>query len=247
MDQPIADALAASYAQFEVDGGPVEGIMTPILDPAQEREEIRCPAATVAYKSPSGSLYPQKLVLHLLTLCIEKRGLNLQTHAPVQRVVARHTPKVYTGKEIFRQTYGPAYIDYHLHDLQAYRDNKLQALALMADYLIQRPDGMVIFGGQRGSAPGERLLLGNTDDTHADPERTVALREALPRHFEGWPKEDLGEGEGLVHAWTGLMGYHPHSPGNCRRNRGPSLRGWHGPDNDLRQRADGADAGGGSV
>ncbi|KAF7376825.1 Fad dependent oxidoreductase [Mycena sanguinolenta] len=70
MDQPIADALAASCAESAADVGPVEGIMTPILDPVQEREEIRCPATTVAYKSPSGSLFPWKLVLHLLKTCI---------------------------------------------------------------------------------------------------------------------------------------------------------------------------------
>ncbi|KAF7376798.1 FAD dependent oxidoreductase [Mycena sanguinolenta] len=87
MGQPIADALATSYAEFAADVGPVEGIMMPILDPAQAREEIRCPATTVVYKS-SGSLFPQKLVLDFLTLCIEKHGLNLQTHAPVQRVVS---------------------------------------------------------------------------------------------------------------------------------------------------------------
>ncbi|KAF7334801.1 Fad dependent oxidoreductase [Mycena sanguinolenta] len=198
MDQPIADALAASYAQFE-------------------REEIRCPTTTVAYKFPSGSLFPQKLVLHLLTLCIRKNWLNLQTHTPVRRVVSGaggvgsgwrvetdrgvvETEKVvyatnaltttllpqfldhiypfkdpsypkaytgaYTGKEMFRQTCGPvslllvpvlphrltidhrrelqAYSDDHRRDIQAYGDNKLQAPALMADYLIQRPDGMVI-------------------------------------------------------------------------------------------------------
>ncbi|KAF7376812.1 Fad dependent oxidoreductase [Mycena sanguinolenta] len=88
MDRPIADAFTASYAEFAVDGESVEGIMTPILNPVQVREKTRFPATTVAYKSPSGSLFPQKLVLHLLTLCIEKHGLNLQTHAPVQRVVS---------------------------------------------------------------------------------------------------------------------------------------------------------------
>ncbi|KAF7334772.1 Fad dependent oxidoreductase [Mycena sanguinolenta] len=108
-------------------------------------------------------------------------------------------PKAYAGKG---DVSADAYSDYHRRDMQAYGDNKLKAPAIMADYLIQRPDGIIIFGGQRGSVPVERLL-GNTDDTHADPERTAALREALPRHFEGWPKEDLAEGEGLAHAWTG--------------------------------------------
>jgi hypothetical protein len=72
------------------------------------------------------------------------------------------------------------------------------------DYLIQRPtDGVIIFGGQRRSVPVERLLS-NTDDAHVGPERTEALKKALPRYFAGWGEDSgLAVGEGLVHAWTG--------------------------------------------
>ncbi|KAF7334784.1 FAD dependent oxidoreductase [Mycena sanguinolenta] len=70
MDQTIADALAASYAEFAADSGPVEGIVTPILDPAQ------------------------KLVLYLLTICIEKHGLNLQTHTCAARGIRRCRERV---------------------------------------------------------------------------------------------------------------------------------------------------------
>ncbi|KAJ7354378.1 FAD dependent oxidoreductase-domain-containing protein [Mycena albidolilacea] len=89
MDQPAADSLAASYAEFAADGGPVEGIVTPILDPTQAHEATRCQAALAAYKCPAGVLFPRKLVLHLLGLCIEKYGMNLQTRTPVRRVVPR--------------------------------------------------------------------------------------------------------------------------------------------------------------
>jgi hypothetical protein len=73
-----------------------------------------------------------------------------------------------------------------------------------SDYLIQRPsDGVIIFGSQRKSVPVERLL-GNTDDAQVDPEMAAALREALPRYFEGWGENsDLAVGEGLVHVWSG--------------------------------------------
>jgi hypothetical protein len=84
MDQPAADSLAASCADFVADGGPVEGLVTPILDSVEARKTTRCPAATAAYKSPAGSLFPRKLVLHLFTW---RHGLNLQMRTPVRRVV----------------------------------------------------------------------------------------------------------------------------------------------------------------
>ncbi|KAF7334795.1 hypothetical protein MSAN_02366100 [Mycena sanguinolenta] len=149
----------------------------------------------------------------------------------------RHTDWLATEHRLELQVYS----DYHRHDLQAYRDNKLQAPAIMAVHMIQRPDGMVIFSGRRGN-----------------PERTVALREALPRHFDGWPKGDLAEecmlGPG---PWAITDGVPYVGPGgtagyalymilvSCPRITGSCYR--HGPDNDLRQRAGGADAGGGSV
>ncbi|KAJ7227872.1 FAD dependent oxidoreductase [Mycena haematopus] len=241
MDQPVADALAASYAEFAADGGHVEGIVTPILDPAQARKETRCPAATVAYKSPSGSLFPRKLVLHLLTLCVEKYGMNLQTHTPVRRVVSSaagggggwrvetdrgvlETEKVVYATNAFTATLLPEFLG-HIYPFRgqcsavvppaayaeermlrgtyalAYGDYHLQRSGIFADYLIQRADGVVIFGGQRGSVPAEQLR-GNTDDTDVNPQMTTALREALPRHFEEWPKETE-----LAHVWTGIMGY----------------------------------------
>jgi hypothetical protein len=64
---------------------------------------------------------------------------------------------------------------------------------------------VIIFGGQRGSVPVERLL-GNTDDGQVDPEIAAALREALPRYFEGWGENsDLAVGEGLMHVWSGAF------------------------------------------
>ncbi|KAF8138037.1 FAD dependent oxidoreductase [Mycena galopus ATCC 62051] len=281
MDQPVADALAASYDAFVADGGPVEDIVTQILDPAQASKETRCPLATAAYKFPAASLFPRKLVLHLLTLCVEKYGLNLQTHTPVRRVVrsannsdgadadgsgwrvetdrgvvetekvvyatnaftatllpeflghiypfrgqcsAVVPPEAYAGKKMFPDTYGLAYSEARpletpvvprrksmisrVFPFWSTGEEKLvdEPRDIFADYLIQRPDGVVIFGGQRGRLPVEQLR-GNTDDTVAHPEVTTAFKEALPRYFEGWPKENLAEGEGLVHAWTGIMGY----------------------------------------
>ncbi|KAJ7354422.1 FAD dependent oxidoreductase [Mycena albidolilacea] len=246
MDQSAADSLAASYADFIADGGPVEGIVTPILDPAEAREATRCPAATAAYKSPAGSLFPRKLVLHLLTLCVKKYGLNLQTRTPVRRVMPRthnigdtresgaraggwrvetdrgavETETVVYATNAYTATLLPEFAG-HIWPFkgqcaaavppEAYAGpNMLRETYGLApsDYLIQRPsDGVIIFGGQRKSVPVERLL-GNTDDARVDPEMAAALREALPRYLEGWGENsDLAVGEGLVHVWSGIMGY----------------------------------------
>jgi glycine/D-amino acid oxidase-like deaminating enzyme len=88
-DKTVAHLLAAAYRLFVADGGRVDGIIERILDPEEARRVTRCPTAVAAYKSPAGSLWPHKLVAHLLMLCIEKHGLNLQTHTPVRAVASR--------------------------------------------------------------------------------------------------------------------------------------------------------------
>ncbi|KAJ7765093.1 FAD dependent oxidoreductase [Mycena maculata] len=231
MDETVADYLAASYQEFVADGGPVDGIVEQILDPDAARHATRCPAATAAYKSPAGSLYPYKLVLHLLSLCIEKHELNLQTHTPVRAVRACpgggwsvetdrgavRTDKVVYATNPFTATLLPEFTG-HIWPFRgqcamivppkAYAGkNILECTYMLAhgDYLIQRPkDGVIIFGGARRSMPVEKLL-GNTDDCGRLPEMTKALKDALPAYFEGWGEEALGEG--LIYDWSGIMGY----------------------------------------
>ncbi|KAJ7671178.1 FAD dependent oxidoreductase [Mycena rosella] len=230
MDQPVADYLAASYQEFVDDGGPVEGIVEQILDQDEARRATRCPAATSAYRFPAGSLYPYKLVAHLLTLCIEKHGLNLQTRTPVRAVVSRtggwtvqtdrgefETGKVVYATNAFTATLLPEFRG-HIWPFKgqcaavvppaAYAGSNMlthtYGLAY-GDYLIQRPsDGVIIFGGARRVMPVEKLL-GNTDDCACYPEMTRALRDALPRYFAGWSAEAVDEG--LVYDWSGIMGY----------------------------------------
>ncbi|KAK6977607.1 FAD dependent oxidoreductase [Favolaschia claudopus] len=232
MDRASADELAASYAAFTADGGPVDGIVTPILDPTEARAETRCPSVIAAYKFPASSLFPRKLVLHLLTLCIEKHGLNFQTNTPVRRVVragegwrvetdrgAVETRKVVYATNAFTATLLLEYIGRifpfkgqcaAVVPPSAYAGNRmLRNTSALGDgeYIMQRPaDGIMIFGGQRRSVPVERLL-GNTDDASTVPEMSKALKDSLPRYFEEFREENLAEGEGMVHVWSGIMGY----------------------------------------
>ncbi|KAJ7476754.1 FAD dependent oxidoreductase-domain-containing protein [Mycena latifolia] len=223
MDQAGADYLAASYQAFVADGGPVEGIVEQILDQDQARR-----AATAAYRFPAGSLWPYKLVAYLLTLCITKQGLNLQTNTPVRKVVSRpgvncwtvktdrgdlDTRQVVFATNAFTATLLPEFTG-HIWPFRgqcaaavptkAYSGNNMLTHTYgleYGDYLIQRPsDGVIIFGGQVRSMPVDKLR-GNTNDSERYPEMTRALKEALPRYFEGWGEEALGEG--LIHDWSG--------------------------------------------
>ncbi|KAJ6497959.1 FAD dependent oxidoreductase [Mycena vitilis] len=239
IDQQSADHLAAAYQQFVDDGGKVEGIVEQILDAAQARTATRNPAAAAAYKFPAGSLWPYKLVAHLLTLCVERYALNLQTHTPVRMVVpgssgwrvetyrgAVETGKVVYATNAFTATLLPEFLGRIwpfkgqcsvVVPTKAYAGRGMltgtcaqfragaSSMGFQGDYLIQRPkDGLIVFGGAGRAVPVEKLL-GNTDDSGTYPEITEALKEALPSYFDGWGEEVLGEG--LVHAWTGIMGY----------------------------------------
>ncbi|KAJ7057680.1 FAD dependent oxidoreductase-domain-containing protein [Mycena amicta] len=230
MDEKGATFLSSAYDEFAADGGPVDGVITRILDPTEARKETRCPRATAAYKFPAGSLYPYKLVHHLLELCIRKHGLNVQTQTPVRRVVPEggkwkvetdrgtvESVKVVFATNAFTATLLPEFAG-HIWPFKGQcsavippksysGENALKSTYGLnyGDYLIQRPkDGVIIFGGARRSMPVEKLL-GNTDDTGTFPEMDAALRDALPTYFEDWVE---GEGEGVVtHTWSGIMGY----------------------------------------
>ncbi|KAJ7782561.1 hypothetical protein DFH07DRAFT_764697 [Mycena maculata] len=68
MDQAQADStFAASYQEF-TDVGPVDGVVERTLNPEQAKKATCCPSARAAYGSPAGSLWPNKLDIHLLKL-----------------------------------------------------------------------------------------------------------------------------------------------------------------------------------
>ncbi|KAJ7614559.1 FAD dependent oxidoreductase-domain-containing protein [Roridomyces roridus] len=214
-DQPSAEAL-------------IEGVVERILDPEAARQATRCPKASAVYKSPASSLWPHKLVIHLLTLCIEKHGLNLQTHTTVRAVCANsdgswnvqtdrgvvRKGKVVYATNAFTATLLPEFLGHiSLKDnappllrrgakgAQAYEDNS----GLRADYMIQREqDGLIIFGGRRGAVSLDKLL-GNANDTEPYPELSAALKKTFPAFFQGW--DEQVEGEGQLHVWSGIMGY----------------------------------------
>jgi len=83
MEQKCADAWYATLQEYIADGGKVDGIVEWIADIEQVKNLTRCPSAHAAAIFPAGSLWPYKLVLALLQICVSKHSLNLQTTTPV--------------------------------------------------------------------------------------------------------------------------------------------------------------------
>lgn len=103
LDQSCADFFKSNYDEFIADGGVVDGIVQAFTDPEDASKVLVPPSlpllphltplqrtrsngALAAYEFPAGSLWPFKLVTHLIRLCIDKHGLNLQTNTPARAV-----------------------------------------------------------------------------------------------------------------------------------------------------------------
>ena len=102
LDQSCADFFKSNYDEFVADGGVVDGIVQAFTDPEDaakvlysapslsshltHSQRTRSNVALAAYEFPAGSLWPFKLVTHLIRLCIDKHGLNLQTNTPARAV-----------------------------------------------------------------------------------------------------------------------------------------------------------------
>ncbi|KAF7299928.1 FAD-dependent oxidoreductase [Mycena chlorophos] len=260
MSEFAATYLDGVYNEFAADGGPVDGL-TRILDPEEARKTTRCPRATAAYRFMAGSLYPYKLVQQLLKLCIDKYGLNVQTQTVVRRVVESgekwvletdrgnvKSGKVVLATNAFTATLLPE-LEGHIWPFKGTcsavlpprtyaGDNALNATYGLnyGDYLIQRDNDIIIFGGARRSVPVDQLI-GNTDDGSVIPEMAEDLRNALPAYFADW---DASEGQ-ITHVWSGVMGY--TSSGIPFVGEMPARRGgvcvcgaswtWDGADYDL--------------
>ena len=198
-------------------------------------QRTRTLGAVAAAEFPAASLYPYKLVQHLLLLCIDRHGLNLQTNTPVLSVTedATHyvirsergvlrSQKVVYATNAFTSTLLPEFLGRitpfrgqcsAIVPTKTYAGPNMMTHTMCHyqgqdfDYTIQRPkDGVIIIGGGRGKVP-IRELVGNTDDSATLPPITNHLKTAMKMYMRDWGEETLGEG--LLVDWTGIMGYTP--------------------------------------
>ncbi|KAJ4473002.1 FAD dependent oxidoreductase [Lentinula aciculospora] len=86
IDQEAADRKFRSYREFKDDGGPLDGIVKMTTDSDEAKRLTRMRNAVLTASFPAASLFPYKLVSHLLQLCISKYEFNLQTHTTVTAV-----------------------------------------------------------------------------------------------------------------------------------------------------------------
>ncbi|ESK90553.1 fad dependent oxidoreductase [Moniliophthora roreri MCA 2997] len=234
MDKECADFFESNFEEFQADGGVTEGIVEWISDAEEAKKRTRTPSALVAAEFPASSLWPYKLVMHLLNLCISKHSLNLQTNTPVKSVSQEgdewtlETPrgvlkasKVVFATNAFTATLLPEFLGKiapfkgqcsAIVPTRAYSGTNMLDRTYSHryglndfDYMIQRPkDGIIILGGGRWKVPVDELI-GNTDDTTKFEILTDHLKGAMKVYMENWGDEAIGEG--LLCDWTGIMGY----------------------------------------
>ncbi|KAK7029525.1 hypothetical protein VNI00_014402, partial [Paramarasmius palmivorus] len=234
MDEECAEFFESNYKEFQADGGVTEGIVEWIGDAEEAKKRTRTPAALCAAEFPSSSLWPYKLVKHLIELCVSNYGLNLQTNTPVRSTVQQEngwsleTPRgtVTASKIVFAtNAYTATLLPEFLGKIAPFKGQcsaivptRAYAGARMLDrtyshryglndfdYMIQRPkDGIIILGGGRWKVPVEQLV-GHTDDSTKIEAISNHLKGAMKIYMEDWGEEAAGEG--LICDWTGIMGY----------------------------------------
>jgi len=237
MDQECADFFQSALEEFRADGGRVDGIVEWISDKEEVKKRTRCPSAQGAAVFPAGSLYPYKLVTHLLKLCIDKHGLNLQTNTPVIAVSPSskgwsvdtdrgsiQASQVIYASNAFTSTLLPEFRGKispirgqcsAVVPTKAYSGSQILNHTCSLrwgsfkdyDYLIQRPKDGIIIIGGGRWKVPKEQLVGQTDDSVKLEVITEHLREACKGYFEGWGDELIGEG--LLCDWMGVMGYTP--------------------------------------
>ncbi|KAJ7667035.1 DAO-domain-containing protein [Mycena rosella] len=86
MSQELAIKAIEVFDAYKAYGGKVDHI-TYISDPAEAEKVSRLKGAQALWSWKASTLYPWKLVAHIMQICLNK-GLNLQTWAPVTSVTA---------------------------------------------------------------------------------------------------------------------------------------------------------------
>ncbi|KAJ0382927.1 hypothetical protein COL922a_011543 [Colletotrichum nupharicola] len=160
--------------------------------------------AQCAFSFTVGSLWPYKLVTHLLSLAV-KRGVNLQTHTPVTSVSDTQetegswlvtTPRgVIKAKKVIFATNG--YTAGILPEFQ-------EKITPVRDYQITRPDGSIIVGGGRPAYwHKENEWYNNFDDSKMIQPAVTYFDGLMQRTYRGWEHSDAS----VDQVWTGILGY----------------------------------------
>ncbi|KAK1230922.1 hypothetical protein PQX77_005953 [Marasmius sp. AFHP31] len=239
MDERAVEFFKSNYEAFRADGGVTDGIVEWIGDAVEAKKRTRTTNALAAAEFPASSLWPYKLVTHLLKLCIDKHGMNLQTNTPVKSVSNNEagewaintdrgsikSNKVVFATNAFTATLLPEFLGKiapykgqcsAIIPTQAYSGDKMLDHTYSHrygvqdfDYMIQRPKDGTIIMGGGRWEIPVEQLIGNTDDKNKFEVLTKYLAGSMKKYMEGWGDELPGEG--LLYDWTGIMGYTPEA------------------------------------
>ncbi|KIY52296.1 FAD dependent oxidoreductase [Fistulina hepatica ATCC 64428] len=241
MDQACADFFYSTLKEFQADGGPTEGIVEWIGDAEEAKKRTRTLKAVAAAEFPAGSLWPYKLVIALLTLCIEKHGLNLQTNTPVRSVVPAaegtagyvlktdrsdlRASKVVFATNAFTATLLPQFLGRiapFRGQCSAVIPTKPFAGANMLTHTYSHRYGINNFDYMIQRPTDGIIIIGGGRwkvpielliGQTDDTEKIPALTEHLKGAMKEYMTDWGGEavGEGLLVDWTGIMAYTPEA------------------------------------
>ncbi|KAF5680480.1 gamma-glutamylputrescine oxidoreductase [Fusarium heterosporum] len=207
-----------------------------VVTDEEELTKLRVPGAPAAIYQPNAAkLWPYKLVSWILERLVDENDpsvLNLQTTTPVDHLRqigeswALHTPRgQISAKKVILAT--NAYTSYLLPKLSEFIvPVRGQVAALIPskgssplehshvwwtpaggdDYLVQRPSGELITGGERMSSSNGQVGLSRDDtiDPVVGQRLQASLHEAIKLNA---PEEAEDVTLQATYEWTGIMGY----------------------------------------
>lgn len=230
-DHRVLDPVVASFKDMKARGFPFPDDLHYIADPKKAEQISGVKGALAAFTFTAGSVWPYKMILHLLRRCLEW-GANLQTHTAVSTISSAsdgrwvlETPRgQITAKKIIVATNG--------YTLLPELESKITPAKGVAcriavpeggkraphlnnsyairygpgeyDYFISRTDGSVVVGGAKQAVLAkDEYWHNNTDDSELIPGAEKYFENYMQRMFHGW--EDSGAR--VTDIWTGIMGY----------------------------------------
>jgi len=229
-DRRVLDPVVAAFKDMKARGFPFPDDLHYIADPKKAEQVSGVKGALGAFSFTSGSVWPYKMILHLLRRCLEW-GANLQTHTPVGTISSArdgrwvvNTPRgPITAKKVVVATNG-----YNILPELASKITPTRGVACRIavpegkraphlnnsyairygpgeyDYFISRTDGSVVVGGAKQAVLAkDEYWHNNIDDATLIPGAEKYFDNYMQRMFNGW--EDSGAR--VTDIWTGIMGY----------------------------------------
>ncbi|KAM5352555.1 hypothetical protein ACJ41O_005277 [Fusarium nematophilum] len=205
-----------------------------IVTDKQELQRLRVPQAFAAvYQPDAAKLWPYKLVAWVLeSLLSESPSFNLQTRTPVEHIQrvggswVLHTARgqIAAGSVVLATNAYTSHLLPELSGLLIPVRGQVSALTPPRDgsplehshvwvtpgggddYLMQRPSGELILGGERLAVPDAQV--GVSRDDAVDPVIARRLRSALRAAVKlKAPGEAEDAALAATYEWTGIMGY----------------------------------------